>query len=408
LNGQTAWGDPANNNALVSWLLPQSTAFATTVEKAIDFLLNRVPMDPATGLPLYYSQSCFNIGDPLSITNYQYNPAGLLSMLIDSGIGWSQLSGDARLLNLSQKLADFHLANGLTSSLAAWPGVPYAASHAATVPYDGAEDGTTGVVEPDKIGEVGYQLARLSEVTGNQAYLAAATHDADVLAANVQTGDATHSPWPFRVVAPTNVILNAYTADVIRPIQLFDELIKLQAGNTSAYVQARAQAWQWLMSYPMQNNVWSNYFEDVPDDISNYNQYIPLETARYLLLNPGSDPNAVGKAQTLISWAGSTFGITQFGATTIAEQLSYFLAMGSHTSRYGSVLALLAKATGDPSLKDQAFRSLNWATYMLRTDEQVIVGPDDSQGWFTDGYGDYIRHFVSAMTTFPEWAGGIP
>ena len=24
--------------------------------------------------------------------------------------------------------------------------------------------------------------------------------------------------------------------------------------------------------------------------------------------------------------------------------------------------------------------------------------------WFTDGYGDYIRHFLTSMQAFPEWA----
>src|SRR5215469_2391930 len=43
---------------------------------------------------------------------------------------------------------------------------------------------------------------------------------------------------------------------------------------------------------------------------------------------------------------------------------------------------------------------------MLRRDEEVTVGPgpESDHVWFTDGYGDYIRHFVSAMMTFPEWA----
>jgi hypothetical protein len=50
----TVWGDPNNNDALISWLLPQSSAFATTVEMAVDFLLTRVPEDPATGLPAYW------------------------------------------------------------------------------------------------------------------------------------------------------------------------------------------------------------------------------------------------------------------------------------------------------------------------------------------------------------------
>jgi hypothetical protein len=33
------------------------------------------------------------------------------------------------------------------------------------------------------------------------------------------------------------------------------------------------------------------------------------------------------------------------------------------------------------------------------------VGEDREQGWwFSDGYGDYIRHFLVAMGAVPEWA----
>src|SRR5215469_11715176 len=47
---------------------------------------------------------------------------------------------------------------------------------------------------------------------------------------------------------------------------------------------------------------------------------------------------------------------------------------------------------------------------MLRRDEEVTVGPgpESDHVWFTDGYGDYIRHSVSAMMTFPEWARRDP
>jgi hypothetical protein len=406
LNGHIVWGDPTNNNALLSWITPQSGAFVATVTAAANFLSQQVPTDPANGLAAYYTHSLLTAGDPPTISDYVYNPAGLLSMTIDSGIAWQQFSGDSSLLTISQQLADFQLVNGLTSASAVWASVPYASSTASTIPYDGSELGALGVVEPDKIGEVGFQLARLYEVTGNQNYLRAAIHDADVLAAMARSGDANNSPWPFRVDAQTGTVLNPYTADVIRPVQLFDELIKLQAGTPANYVQARTTAWAWLMTYPMQNNVWANYFEDIPDDITNFNQYVPLETARYLLLNPSSDPNSLTKAQSLISWVESNFAIPQFGANTIIEQFKFPVTMGSHTARYGSVMALLARATSDASIKDKALRSLNWATYMLSNNGQVITGPDDpTEIWFTDGYGDYIRHFLSAMSTFPEWAG---
>ena len=34
----------------------------------------------------------------------------------------------------------------------------------------------------------------------------------------------------------------------------------------------------------------------------------------------------------------------------------------------------------------------------------VIDGPDVNNQWFTDGYGDYIRHFLMGFAAIPEWA----
>ncbi len=54
-----------------------------------------------------------------------------------------------------------------------------------------------------------------------------------------------------------------YSANVVEPIMLFDELIRLNQGNVAVYTPVRESAWAWLMKYPMQNNVWVGYFEDV-------------------------------------------------------------------------------------------------------------------------------------------------
>jgi hypothetical protein len=78
--------------------------------------------------------------------------------------------------------------------------------------------------------------------------------------------------------------------------------------------------------------------------------------------------------------------------------------MGSHTSRYASILALWSETTGDEAAKEKARLSLTWASYMCRDDGFVHVGPVDQSLWFSDGYGDYIRHFLAAMGAVPEWA----
>jgi hypothetical protein len=60
--------------------------------------------------------------------------------------------------------------------------------------------------------------------------------------------------------------------------------------------------------------------------------------------------------------------------------------------------------TGDQAAKEKAYRSFNWATYMARSNGVVIDGPDVNNQWFTDGYGDYIRHFMTAFGAVPEWS----
>jgi hypothetical protein len=94
-----------------------------------------------------------------------------------------------------------------------------------------------------------------------------------------------------------------------------------------------------------------------------------------------------------------------WGANAVSEQILFMPKMGSHTSRYASVLALWHEATGDAAAKEKAFRSFNWATYMCRENGAVNVGPINEQTiWFSDGYGDYIRHFMAGLGAVPEWA----
>ena len=69
------------------------------------------------------------------------------------------------------------------------------------------------------------------------------------------------------------------------------------------------------------------------------------------------------------------------------------------------VRALSAEVTGDLDSKDRAFRSFNWCSYSERDDGLVKTSVDEGTGyWFSDGYGDYARHFQRGMASIPEWA----
>lgn len=193
---------------------------------------------------------------------------------------------------------------------------------------------------------------------------------------------------------------------MVSSIELFDELIRLGLGNTTAYQNARQIVWTWMMTFPMQNNAWANYFEDVPiqTGLGNINQINPMMLARYLMEHPEKDSNWETHVRGLIAWVDSNFVAPQYGANAIKEQNAFMHVMGSHTSRYASINAMLYARTGDVVAKEKAYRAFNWATYMARANGIVIDGPTVNNQWFTDGYGDYIRHFMTGLHAIPEWA----
>ncbi len=425
MSQDTLNGHPVRLDAqgkLVSWVQPQNHAYDQIVHLAWDFLISRTPIE-GNGLPAYYTYCCLEQGSGKTI-EWPHNPAGLAAMLVDSATAYYAYSGDHQPVNLVQSLLDYQLAHGTTPAGWMWGRVPYASSNAGALDYRGSDgflysqkpnvgDGY-GYVEPDKVGELGYGYLRFHELTGNPVYLENALACADALAKNIRAGDAEHSPWPYRVNAETGVIGEEYSANVIGPIKLFAELIRLNMGNIAAYRRARDMAWNWMMKYPMQNHAWSGYFEDVFrfDKPVNDNQYSALETARYLMQHPDEDPDWKKHVPELITWVEKTFifvdvknepGV-QWGANTVSEQIADMNKMGSHTSRYASVNALWYELTGDSEAKEKAYRSFNWASYMCRENGWVNVGPVDQSLWFSDGYGDYIRHFLAGMGSVPEWA----
>ncbi|MDD5656521.1 MAG: hypothetical protein PHF00_04615 [Elusimicrobia bacterium] len=407
---------------ILPWVRPRDRAFDRVMRLAWDFLLRSVPVE-ANGLKSYYAYCCL---DPKSLQgiSWPHNPAGLYAMLADSAEAYHAYSGDRSVVELAGSLLDYQLAHGTTPAGWDWEKVPYASSNHGAKEYRGAHDflydaklpgrgDGYGVVEPDKIGELGAGYLKFYEMTGEARYREAAIACADALARHARAGDETHSPWPFRVYAEDGAVREEYTANVLGPVRLFDGMIRLRLGDTAAYRKAREAAWAWLMAYPMRDNLWATYFEDVSmySRPENFNQYIPLETARYILLHPENDPDWKQTVPALLGWVEKTFVVDtgteaakQWGADAVSEQFHYMYKMASHTARYASVWALWHEKTGDKAALEKAFRSFAWATYMCRDNGVVNLGPVEQSVWFTDGYGDYIRHFLAGMGSVPAWA----
>jgi hypothetical protein len=388
-------------------LLPWSS-YDDVVWLAMDFI-RRCPVDQKTGLPWYLAYSCFWT-DPLRPAIWPDNPAGKFAMAVETLIRYYAYSGEEWFTGIVQTMLNRLIAYH-TPAHAAWPQVPYASAEPINGNYFGARADGHYVTEPDKIAQAALGYVLFYKFSGEQEYLDRACHCAQVLAEKIGMPDEEHSPWPFRVDVRDGSVVEAYSSHVIPAIRLFDALIELDLDPDQKLLAAREVAWAWLMEYPIRNHCWKGYFEDIRLDPENKNrdQYSALETARYLLLNPDQDPQGQIHAREIISWVKDTLGADPFyKATPIHEQKFCFHVMGSHTARYAAICALYANCTGEQAYAEQAQRALNWSTYMADEQGWVRVGIDEpdyhNQCWFTDGYFDYVPHFLDGMAFLPETA----
>jgi hypothetical protein len=328
-------------------------------------------------------------------------------------------TGDERTLTFLEDFVDYELENGRTPADYAWAQVPYASADPGARQYRGWSSHGKDYIEPHVVGEDGYAYLRLYEMTGNTKYLQAAILCADALVKNYKLGDETHSPWPVRCFARDGRIegrpMGPYSANVIEPIMLFDELMRLQQGDVAGYARVRKGAWQWFQTYPLVNNMWVGYFEDVVPSMENMNQVIPLEFARYVLLHPEKDPEWKQHARALIAWVKTTPKWPKYlvhGAEVTTEQgdgTTFCCNLpnqccDSHTARLAAAEALFYAKTGEVAYREAAFRSFNWVTYFQGLPGKAHAPFGVNQWWFTDQFADGPRRLMDAFWAVPEWA----
>ncbi|MBA4383517.1 MAG: hypothetical protein C0410_02155 [Anaerolinea sp.] len=375
------------------------------VRLAMDFIKN-CPLDEKNSLPWYLQYSCFWT-DPLRPTIWPDNPAGKFAWAVTTLLKYYPYSGDEHFIEITRTMLD-RLLEFVVPEQNDWAGSLYSSAEPGTGVYGGARADGEFATEPDKVAQVGRALVDFYEMTGDEKYLHAGKDCADSLIRHLREGDANHSPVPFRVDVRDGRIIEEYTSDMIPLVRLFDELSRLGVGNYSTPSQ---QVLDWIYRYPMQNNLWKGYFEDIRLDPDNGNrdQLSPLETARYLLNKKPIESDWLSSVPGLIEWVKKTLGAPLFfSAEPIHEQKYCFFVMGSHTARYASLCAQWSQASGDATYRERAIRTLNWASYMVSENGTVTVGVDRpdyyNQCWFTDGYFDYVPHFIDCMAAIPTLA----
>lgn len=428
------------NGKLLSRYEPQTpgAGIVKAVELAVGFW-KKCPVSPHNNLPLYITHcSMYRDGKGgFYGSNWPHNPIVVNGGVLQSlAIDWRNYSGDESMIDIARTALDHQLKHGTTPANWDWALVPFASSEAGEIVYDGASKFDTArteenigrgdgsfVLEVDKIGEMGIAYLKFYEITEEPKYLQAAIQCADALAKHVRKGIhgkggiewkklVLTSPWPFRVRGENGQVLEDYTAHVVENLRLIEELIRisdriqLAPEKLSAYKNTAGIVWYWLYSAegPIKTSIWKGYFEDIRIDQINLNRVnnSPMEFARYLIKHPKNDQNITTTVPGLIWWVKNTFG--EPGMNAINEQTGCYLPMGSHTSRYASICALWYEYSGDPWFKEEAYRHFNHATYMAEPDGVVQTGHNwGAEIWFSDGYTDYIRHFMEGLAAIPEW-----
>ncbi|MDR3723112.1 MAG: hypothetical protein P4K83_01315 [Terracidiphilus sp.] len=339
-----------------------------------------------------------------------------ISMTMDS---WNLLYGylgDEELHRNMKMMADFWLEHGLVDAHLAYANqvYPYNMDTQLGV-YNGDMRSGKGYLQPDKAASFGAQLVTLYQITEDKRYLQAAIRIANSLARTAIAGDASHSPWPFRVDAASGksaadpwgntVAIASYTTNWTPALRLFEKLDELHAGDTKAYRRTHTLVCAWLLRYPLQTNRWGPFFEDVATGHVTDTEINADTMAAYLFEHPGFAANAPDLARGILRWSETVLGNHQFESVHVMplnEQTAYLFPGNSHTARHAMVELLDCERTGHCDDKQAAIRRLNWATYSVNEEGKNRYPQDDI--WLTDGYGDYVRHYLRAMASLPELA----
>ena len=375
------------------------------VRLAMNFI-KECPVDTNNGLPWYLLYSCFWT-DPLRPADWPDNPAGKFAWATTTLTKYYPFSGERWMVEVVRRMLD-RLWEQRSKEEWTWGGLPYASAHPGTGIYFGARADGEYASEPDKMGQAGKAYLDFYKISGETMYMEIAETIACKLAGKLREGDGSHSPLPFRVNLIDGSVVEEYSAHMLPVLMLFEDLSDLGKNDFRA---EQKKVWNWIEKYPLQNNVWKGHFEDIRLDPENQNrdQLSALETARYLMQKRERFSHWKEKVEGIIKWVEETLSAPEFfHAIPIHEQKFCYFVMGSHTARYASICARLGELTHDEDLSHKAELSFNWAGYMANEDGMVTVGVDRpdyyNQCWFTDGYFDYVPHFIDGMAALPHTA----
>jgi hypothetical protein len=416
---------PIHINLSDSTILPW---YSTDLGKSYDFVINATwnfwhsMRTDKNGLPYYMNHQVWrgDFNDRRGVGGDQF------AMALSS---WNLLygySGNEAVKEEMKFIADYYITHSLSPADAVWPNIPYPYN---TMIYSGIYDGDMvigpGFTQPDKAGSFGLELVKLFKMTNttmypnitDKCYLNAAIKIANTLAKHAKTGDNNNSPLSFKVNAVTGEIgklkhnsgsgeddqLSSYTSNWSGTMELFLNLIELKQGDTILYQKSFETILNWMIEYPLKTNKWGPFFEDIPGWSDT--QINAITFAQFMMNHQQYFPNWKTEVKGIFDWVYKNLGNKEwekYGVIVVNEQTAYQTPGNSHSSRQASAELQYASLTGDNSTVQNAIRQLSWATYMVDNDGKNCYPRDEI--WMTDGYGDYVRHYLRSIAYLPELA----
>ena len=316
-----------------------------------------------------------------------------------------------KILQFARSMGDYLVKESLTPDTGKYPRFARSTGWRAKFPQPpdcGSQDDRPYEIEPDKGGIAGYALLMLYQETKDEKYLKQALQNARVLVANMQTGDESHSPWPFRADYRTGEARGPVSGNMVYILRLFDKLV--EAGYNE-FATPREQLWDWIEGFQLPSlakdaGLWFQFFEDhqEPDDRT---AWAPLNLARYLIEQKDAlDEEWQTHAKALIDFCIRRFTVVRSGALLCGEQDYDKEPWGGIASTFGAVLAMYSAATGSNEYKSLAHQNLTYVLYATNDDgcpRENALRPGRG-GWQEDAHTDKIHNFMDAIVAFPDWA----
>jgi hypothetical protein len=400
--GHAAVFDPAGR--LLPW-----TSWTTALRLEMDFY-KQCPKD--NGYPRFACETFLDVEWIPSTQRSDIIPCTQIGMGILSYLKFYESLGnrDPVFLDTARSMGDYLLQEALTPNCGEYPAFTRSTGKRACFPQPpdcGSQADRPFEIEPDKGGIAGFALAKLFAATQHAKYLHQAVHNARVLAAHQDTGDAAHSPWAFRVDYRSGEGRGPVSGNMTYILRLYDELAKL---GMTEFSERRASLWDWIKhrqipSATTGGTLFAQFFED-HDTPTNRSAWAPLNLARYLLEERDDlDSEWNADSTALIEFVRASFTHIEQGVRVCHEQDEDTQAWGGVNSTYGAVLAMHAKASGSREVAAEAFQALNFALYSIDSlgrprDLTVSAQPG---GWQEDAHTDVIHNFVDALGAYPEW-----